>query len=228
MKQKDFLFWGFVIILFLPFFVSDSVFNAYSSFNREHGIIMSFFKFAILSTIGEMIGLRILTGEYSNKTFGIIPRMIVWGFLGMAICMTMKIFSAGTPVFLEFAGMDGATEFLKGELCWQKVLVALSISVAMNTIFAPVFMTFHKITDAHIAENNGSIKALISPIPMKRLLTTLNWDRQWNFVFAKTIPLFWYPAHTITFLLPTDLQVLFAALLGVMLGVLLALATPKK
>jgi hypothetical protein len=47
-------------------------------------------------------------------------------------------------------------------------------------------------------------------------------------VFKKTIPLFWYPAHTITFLLPAEQRVLFAALLGIVLGVLLAVSTKKR
>ncbi len=41
----------------------------------------------------------------------------------------------------------------------------------------------------------------------------------------KTIPLFWIPAHTITFLLPEEFRVLFAAVLSVMLGVLLSLGS---
>jgi hypothetical protein len=57
---------------------------------------------------------------------------------------------------------------------------------------------------------------------------TLNWDRQWSFIFKKTIPLFWYPAHTITFMLPGEYRVLFAALLGVALGVILAIGARKK
>ena len=55
----------------------------------------------------------------------------------------------------------------------------------------------------------------------------MNWKVQWEFVFKRTIPLFWYPAHTITFLLPAEMRVLFAALLGVMLGVILAVAARK-
>ena len=39
---------------------------------------------------------------------------------------------------------------------------------------------------------------------------------------------FWYPAHTITFLLPDEVRVLFAAILGVALGVLLAIAARMK
>lgn len=47
-------------------------------------------------------------------------------------------------------------------------------------------------------------------------------------MLKKTIPLFWFPAHTITFLLPGTWQVLFAAVLGVALGVILALANNTK
>jgi hypothetical protein len=43
-------------------------------------------------------------------------------------------------------------------------------------------------------------------------------------VFKKTIPFFWIPAHTITFLLPADFRILFAAILGVALGIILAIA----
>ena len=119
-------------------------------------------------------------------------------------------------------------DFLSEGVSWGKFVVALAISVMMNTFFAPVFMTFHKITDAHIAECGGSVRALVTPIPMGRLIKSVNWDVQWGFIFKKTIPLFWYPAHTITFMLPGELRVLFAALLGVALGVILAIGLKKK
>ena len=166
---------------------------------------MSFIKFGILATLGEMLGLRISAGVYNRKGFGVLPRAVVWGLLGMGINAAMIIFS-----------------------CLDKLWIALAISVAMNTIFAPVFMTFHKITDTHILDCGGSPRSLLTPIPMTRIITHLNWDAQWNFVFKKTIPFFWYPAHTITFLLPGEMRVLFAAILGVVLGVLLAIAARMK
>lgn len=228
MKKSDLIFIIIVVTLFLPFFVCDTVYEWYKTFNSEHAIIMSFLKFAILSTMGEMIGMRISNGKYITKTFGLIPRMVIWGVLGVCIGMAMTIFSTGVPVFMELAGMENATKMLAGELCLNKVLVALAISVAMNTIFAPVFMTFHKITDTHILNNGGSLKALITPIPFSKYISELNWKVQWGFVFKKTIPFFWYPAHTITFLLPQEMRVLFAALLGVALGVILAVAAVKS
>lgn len=129
---------------------------------------------------------------------------------------------------VEYMGMANAVAIINGEFCLDKLWIALTISVAMNTIFAPVFMTFHKITDTHILDCGGSPRSLLTPIPMTRIITHLNWDAQWNFVFKKTIPFFWYPAHTITFLLPGEMRVLFAAILGVVLGVLLAIAARMK
>ena len=50
----------------------------------------------------------------------------------------------------------------------------------------------------------------------------------WGFVYKKTIPLFWIPAHTITFLLPAEYRILVAALLGIVLGVILGIASLKS
>lgn len=228
MKRTDLYFIVAIAAIFLPFFLSAPLYEWYSTFNASHGMVMSFLKFSILSTLGEMLGCRISTGKYVTPTFGVLPRMVVWGFLGMGINMAMIIFSKGTPMFMQYMGMTNAVEaFTTDGFSMDKLWVALAVSVAMNTIFAPVFMTFHKVTDAHIAAHNGSLKALVTPIPMAERLGTLNWQAQWGFVFRKTIPFFWYPAHTITFLLPAEQRVLFAALLGIVLGVLLAVSVKK-
>lgn len=228
MKRTDLYFIVAIAAIFLPFFLSAPLYEWYSTFNATHGMVMSFLKFGILSTLGEMLGCRISTGKYVTPTFGVLPRMVVWGFLGMGINMDMIIFSKGTPMFMQYMGMTNAVEaFTTDGFSMDKLWVALAVSVAMNTIFAPVFMTFHKVTDAHIAAHGGSLKALVTPIPMAERLATLNWQAQWGFVFRKTIPFFWYPAHTITFLLPAEQRVLFAALLGIVLGVLLAVSVKK-
>lgn len=229
MKRTDLYFAIVMLAIFLPFFLSADIYAWYKTFNAEHAMIMAFLKFGILATLGEMLGCRISTGNYTTPTFGVLPRMVVWGVLGMAISMAMTVFSSGIPAFItSMGGGELVAAFATEGFSWGKLVVAFSISVMMNTFFAPVFMTFHKITDAHIAENGGSLKALVTPIDMRRQMVSLNWDRQWSFIFKKTIPLFWYPAHTITFMLPGELRVLFAALLGVALGVILALGARKK
>jgi len=227
LKKNDLIFIGVLVLLFTPFFVSDSVYEFYKQFNKEHGMIMSFVKFALLATLGESIGLRIKTGHFNEKGFGILPRAIVWGFLGLTIKLAFVIFATGTPNFLAYMGVDGAVTAMKGGFSSVKLLVAFSISLTMNVIYAPVMMTLHKITDIHIIANKGTIGGLFSKIHFVKILKEINWDVQWNFVFKKTIPFFWIPAHTITFLLPPDFQVLFAALLGIVLGVILSVASMK-
>jgi hypothetical protein len=226
--RKDLLFLVALVLFFSPFFLFDEVFRSYYRFNLEHGVLMSFIKFAILATLGEVIGLRIKTGRYHQRGFGLIPRAIVWGFLGITIYMAFAIFSAGTPVFLEKIGFADAGRMLDGLLSWRKVVVAFSISTALNLFYAPVMMTFHKITDLHILENGGTLKGFLKPIDFASVFREINWDVQWNFVFKRTIPLFWIPAQTITFLLPEEFRVLFAAVLGIVLGVLLAIAALKS
>lgn len=191
----------------------------------HHPYIMAFFKFAILATLGEMLALRIREGVYNKKGFGVLPRMMVWGFLGMCIAMAMVIFKVGVPAFLGSLGWhDAATLFGAAEFTWGKLGVAFAVSVLMNSIFAPVMMTFHKCTDIHITDNGGTVRGLLRPMKMREIFAhKVNWDMQWDFVIKKTIPLFWFPAHTITFILPANLQVLFAALLGVALGLILAI-----
>ena len=228
MKKSDFAFIAVILAIFAPFALSETLYGWYKSFNAEHGMVMSFLKFAILSTAGELLGLRLSAGVYLKRGFGVWPRAVVWGILGMGINLAMIIFSNGVPVALEYCGLQGATAAMADPVTLMKVLTALCISIGMNGIFAPVFMTFHKITDTHILACGGSLRALATPIPMARIMTGLNWDAQWNFVFKKTIPFFWVPAHTVTFLLPGEARVLFAALLGVVLGVLLAVAARMK
>lgn len=228
MKKEDIIIIVCALALLSPFFIFPPVYEFYKTFNAEHGMIMSFIKFAVLSTLGESIGLRITHGVYNKNGFGIFPRALVWGVLGMGISMAITIFATGVPAFLKSVGMTDAPAMMSMGLSWKKVFVAFCISVAMNTIFAPVFMTLHKVTDTHIIATGGTLRGFFTPFHMGDVLSGINWHRQWGFVFKKTIPLFWYPAHTITFLLPGDARVLFAALLGVALGILLAVAAHKK
>lgn len=228
MKIKDLYFVLGAAAFFSPFFIFDQVFDTYYRINLEHGLAMSFIKFAILATLGEVIGLRIKTGVYNYRGFGLIPRALVWGFLGMSIKAAFDIFAAGTPVFLEKIGFENASMIIHESLSWKKVLVSFSIGTALNIFYAPVMMTFHRITDLHIIQSGGSLKGFFTPFHMAELFKKIDWDVQWNFIFKRTIPFFWIPAQTITFLLPEEFRVLFAAFLGIVLGVLLAIAALKK
>ncbi|MBO4307455.1 MAG: hypothetical protein J5848_04005 [Bacteroidales bacterium] len=235
MKKQDWILILCVVVVLAPFFIpATGFFDWFNTMTKSHPYIMAFFKFAILATLGEMLALRIREGVYNKKGFGVLPRMMVWGFLGMCIAMAMVIFKSGVPVFLSSLGISDLATIQQtfaatAPLSWGKVGIAFAVSVLMNSIFAPVMMTFHKCTDIHILDNGGTVRGLLRPMKMREIVSTkVNWDVQWNVVIKKTIPLFWFPAHTITFILPETFQVLFAALLGVALGLILALAGGNK
>lgn len=227
MKKSDLIFITSILTVLIIFIFVSPVTDWYMQFNKAHGMVMSFFKFALLATLGEIIALRIRKGVYNEAGFGILPRMIVWGFLGITINIAFQIFSTGAPMFLAYLGLSGAPQAMKGSFTTLQLLDAFAISVTMNLTFAPVMMTFHKITDTHISDTGGSVAGLFSPIPFASIFKNMNWDVMWNFIFKKTIPFFWIPAHTITFLLPAEFRVLFAALLGIALGLILSIRKGK-
>jgi hypothetical protein len=230
MKKQD-LFISLGVVLFLaPFFIFQDVYHGYEKANQQFPLLMAFLKFAILATFGEVLGLRIRTGKYNMPNFGILPRAVIWGFLGMWIAVAMGVFRSGVPMYLDkFQTFSGISEAMRGDFSALKLWGAFCISVMMNTTFAPVFMTLHKITDTHITQTGGTLIGFFSKkIPFTQIISSINWKVQWGFVFKKTIPFFWIPAHTLTFILPPNFQVLFAAFLGVCLGVILSIAARKN
>lgn len=228
MKSQDLLFGLFLAAVLLPFILSPALYDFYHELTLSHGIIMSFIKFAVLATLGELIGQRIRVGNYLPKHFGLIPRAIVWGLIGISIKIAFTIFAAGTPIILEYMGVPDATGAITGNrFSMTKLITAFGISVALNVMYAPVMMTFHKITDTHIVQNGGTLSGFFRPLQVRSIITTMDWNVQWNFVFKRTIPIFWIPAQTINFMMPEHHRVLIAAFLGIALGVILAVASLK-
>lgn len=228
MNRKDILLLLFLAALFTPFIVSDTIYNYYDRFYSSWPFAGSFIKFAILATTGEMIGLRIRTGRYFAAGFGILPRAVVWGVLGLTIQAAFIIFAAGVPVLLEFAGARGAIAAMTGPLTPAKAGVAFSISLLLNIFYAPVLMTAHKVTDSHIENTGGTVKGLFSRMDISSILKGIDWDTHWGFVLKKTIVFFWIPAQTINFLMPEQFRVLIAAIYGIILGMILAFASISK
>ena len=227
MRKQDWYAIGVVVGVIAAFAVIPGMMDGFIAATNRAPYCMSFAKFAVLATFGECIGLRITTGNYHRPGFGLLPKALVWGFLGVGIKAAFTIFATGAPNILAELGLPVSVATLKTGDFPLRLLTAFSISVTINTIFAPVFMTLHKITDMHIAATGGTFAGFFTPIPMGRFLQDTNWNVLWGFVFKKTLPFFWIPAHVITFLLPPQFQVLFAALLGIMLGVILACAALK-
>lgn len=191
---------------------------AFKAWTQASPLLSSFVKFALLATFGECLALRIKAGVYHRPGFGLLPRALAWGVLGVLVYLAFTIFANGAPAVLGRLGI----------LRPHPVLAAVAVSVSMNCIFAPVLMVAHKLSDTHVERTDGSFRRyLATPPDLGAYFAAIDWAVMWGFVFRKTIPLFWIPAHTITFMLPPYLRVGFAALLSICLGVILALAAHK-
>lgn len=191
------------VLLLTVIFVFVFTRNFFLSFAHDYVIIGGFIKFFFLASMGDFVGLRLRTGSWSvpNK---IIQKAIVWGLIGAIIGIVFTIFSSGVLELqsrgvLPFEGVAFATAFFT--------------SVFMNLIFAPTMMSFHRISDQYL-DSDGSFTHAIKEV---------NWVHFYKVVLFKTVPLFWIPAHTITFLLPDEYRIIFAAVLGIALGLLLSL-----
>jgi hypothetical protein len=193
--------------------LNDKTRTAYVNLNSSHPYILGFLKVGILATFGEILSLRISKGKYSTPV-GVIYRFIIWGFLGVVFVAVFELFSSGTRTLLEKQLLPYAKNA-------RTFFQALYTSVLMNLIFAPTFMAFHRITDAYIDLGNGNLKKIFTT-KFDDVLNTIDWRFFVKFVLGKTIPFFWIPAHTVTFLLPPNYRVLVAALLSVFLGILLS------
>ena len=229
MKRSDLIVILIVGAVIAAFALCTPLLEGYTHFNASHGYITAFIKFAVLATFGEMLAARIRSGAYLPTGFGVVPRAVVWGLLGITIQFAFKVFAAGVPPCLEDLGLEKAATALQAPLGGTRILTAFSISVVMNLVYAPVMMTLHKVTDLHIQEYKGSLRALVNPIKVREIMSErIDWKQMWSFVYKKTIPFFWIPAHTVSFLLPAAYRTLFAALLGVALGLILTVAVKKK
>lgn len=212
MNKGDFI-WGSFLLVIIVGLVLPKTQVLFLDTTLTYPYIMGFLKFAVLASMGEVLAIRVHTGIY-KKPVGFIYKAIIWGFIGILIVLVFNIFTVGVSDLLN-----------KGLLPFQdsKLSFAFFTSLLMNLCFAPTMMAFHRLTDTLIeAKTTGKYTKL------SLTLEKIDWKGFIEFVLFKTIPFFWIPAHTITFLLPTEYRVLMAAFLSIALGTILALAKKLK
>ena len=215
-KLKSTLILAYIIIsiaLFGTMLIVPSLREVFKKLSSDIPYIMGFIKFSLLATAGELIAIAIATKEFSTPV-KIVWRFIIWGFIGVWITFMMKVLSTAVgTMMVSGALLGGDSVFLK----------ALYTSVIMNTTFGPTFMAIHKITDKFL-----ELRAKKEKANLTNIVKNIDWCGFWNFTILKTVPLFWIPAHTITFLLPQEYQVMMAAALSVALGIILSLGNRNK
>ena len=190
----------FALVLIIP--DTRAVFKRLSI---THPYGMGFAKFALLATTGELLAYRI-----SHKVWGspckIVARFVIWGVTGVWITYMMKIFSTGTAALLGGA--------LRQE---SRLVQAFVTSATMNMCFGPTFMAAHKCSDCWLELRTNKLDSSLACV-----VAGVDWPAFVRVTLLKTVPLFWIPAHTVTFLLPAEYQVMMAAALSVALGVFLS------
>lgn len=220
MKKLDFL-WMAVFAAVVAFLLTPVTHQIFVALNKSHPYFMAFAKFFVLASMGELLVIRITDNSW-KKPVGMVYRSVIWGFIGMLIVIVFEFFSSGV---LSAMGKGLLPSF--GEGFAHNLAFAFFTSAFMNTLFAPTFMAAHRITDTYIDLGNGQLSR-IAKVKLVDVVNKIDWYGYVSFVVGKTVPFFWIPAHTITFMLPAEYRVLAAAFLSIALGGILAFAKRKK
>ena len=215
MKKYD-LIWLVGIIVVFMLLIFPSTHSVFMAMTATHPFLMGFVKFAILATMGELLALRLVQGDW-KKPKGLFYKALIWGFLGMTIVLVFDLYAGGVAGSIK----KGLLPSIGGNLG-----TAFFTSALMNLLFAPTFMAFHRITDTYIDLGEGKISRILK-VKLSEVVKNIDWDGYVRFVVLKTIPFFWIPAHTVTFLLPAGYRVLAAAFLSLALGGILAFAKKR-
>ena len=198
----------FAVILIVP--TSREIFKTLSG---THPLIMGFVKFGFLATTGELIAARLTKKTWTLPHYFLL-RMLIWALLGIVIALTFKLYSGGATFLLETGILPGKNNLFAH---------ALAAAVLMNVTFGPVMMGFHRMSDKFL-DLKYELKSKVS---LQKVIDNMDWQTYIRFVVCKTIPIFWIPAHTITFMLPPEYQIIVAAFLSIALGIILSLKNNK-
>lgn len=205
-----------IILIFIAIIIIPATNTVFTSVTKAHPLIMGFVKFAFLATVGEILATRLRMKAWYLPSM-LWLRFLIWGLLGVWITFMMNTLSAGVDGLIASSFLPN---FESGML--KKLVRAFYISAIMNTTFGPTFMALHKITDTWIDR-----KVAKESLGVSDTVKAVNWSSFVSFTVLKCVPFFWIPAHTITFMLPGEYQVMLAAFLSIALGVLLSFKKSK-
>jgi len=170
--------------------------GAYIDFVRSYPIGSAMLQFAVLGTLGDCLSVWIqhkrIYWPYSFLQSFWKP--VVWAILAILIKFAFLGYNGFVDSLLEH-GYLGASFANVGSF-----LRAFAISVTMNLQFGFLLVIAHRILDY---------------LPFGRT--------QWTNIHKAFYSLiwFWIPAHTVTFMLPSVLQIGLAAVWSVALGLIL-------
>ncbi|MBP1763924.1 MAG: hypothetical protein H6Q65_982 [Firmicutes bacterium] len=179
---------------------------------RQHPLIAGFIKFFILASMGDLLSMRIVSGQW-QKPVGFVYRAIVWGIIGTTIAVFFEVNGKGVAAAIS----AGVLPISHGNL--DKIIAAFWVSLIMNATAGPMTLIFHRFTDTFFDLAEGKFSNFGS-VSAKMVVRHIDWQEFMCFVF-KVQMFLWLPVHTVVFLLPPVYRVLAAAALSVILGAVL-------
>ncbi len=213
-KTGDIL-WGGILALWIIMLAVTESRDIFITVTSSHPYLGGFFKFAILATMGDLLGFRIIN-KYWKLPQGFIFKTMIWGILGMMITLVFTVFTGGVEAAQEV-----------GRLPWKGNIVALAFfgSAVMNLTFGPMMYVYHNFADLYV---DHCIEMKSFKVRIEVLNSKIDWHTMVSFSWLTTCLWIWIPCHTIVFLLPGEYRVLSSAFLSILLGVLIAFSKLKK
>ncbi len=165
----------------------------YIGWVHDNMLLSAFLQFAVLGTLGEVLGIIAARQRPDSRVLAWVAKVLIWGVLGILIKYAFAGFKGFLAALVDAGLLPHAAEDVP-------LLRAFCLSLFTNAMFGPLLMFLHRSSDNLVAGTRGYAGIQTS-------LLTLLW--------------FWVPAHTVTFILPYDLQVGLAALWSVALGLIM-------
>ncbi|HYE68101.1 MAG TPA: hypothetical protein VEA58_05775 [Anaerovoracaceae bacterium] len=216
---KGDLLWASLLLIWIVMLIIPDTRTAFIKVTEANSYVSGFVKFFILASMGDLLGERILKGEWHiPHTF--LLKGIVWGVMGMLINLVFTVFTEGV-----------AAAQLIGKLPFEgsKLAQALFGSTLMNVTFGPMLYIYHKFGDLFIdMVYEKKEKNQVDKITLSAMVERVNWYRMVSFSWMTTCIFIWIPCHTIVFLLPSEYRVLASAFLSILLGILIAISNKYK
>lgn len=211
MNKGDFA-WAAVLAALSMVLLFPGTRAGFAFLTDNHGVLMGFVNFAILSSMGELLSMRIRLGRWTRpKAFGV--KIVLWGLFGMAVSVVFGFCSIGAGGAMAAGLLPGPREGF-----FKTLLEAFYTSFFVNAVSGPALMGSQRLLDTVVDRLAGRA----SPGGLMAAVEAVDWIDFVKFVVLKTVPFFWVPVNTLVFLMPPEYRVVVAAYLSIFLGAFLA------
>lgn len=213
MKKSDILWcllYGFLVVISAFLVVSGS----FAWFNGNLPYLAGAVQFAVYATAGELLSTRMLEERWqANRATVFVAAS--WGVSGLFVTLAFQVFSAGAQQamlhgYLPFSG--------------HALMLAFFTSALNNLFFGPIHSGFIR-----VCVNYADLRFTKGGTPtVRQAVNSVDWGELIDFTLFKTIPFFWIPVNTVTFLLPEDYRIASAAMLSMVFGILMTVLRLKE